>query len=204
MQQDKQQRACRKSTGLLGGKQGVNSLIAEKLWAKGGYAGFAATQKATEWFELSPAERACLQACRGQVPNGIAITSFLKASFPVFKLSLVFIAEFSRRNKHRHQASHGATTHTCPWALWLLFKSDWGGGGKCQSFSELCCKCTYGWISHLLSWLTTWVFLDVLWTYIVGSIVSRPVLRHDSAVAGFANVGSVPLVVAGGPCVPQV
>lgn len=79
-----------------------------------------------------------------------------------------------------------------------------GGGGKCQSFSELCCKCTYGWISHLLSWLTTWVFLDVLWTYIVGSIVSRPVLRHDSAVAGFANVGSVPLVVAGGPCVPQV
>ena len=101
MSKGKQQRACRKSTGLLSGKQGVNSLISEELWAKAGYAGFAATEKATEWIEMSPAERTCLQACREQVPNGIAIPSFLKACFPVFKLSLVFVVEFSRRNRHR-------------------------------------------------------------------------------------------------------
>lgn len=84
MQQDEQQRACRKSTGLLGGKQGVNRFVSEELWAKGGYAGFAATQKTTEWTEMSPAGKTCLQARREQVPKGIAIASFLKASFPVF------------------------------------------------------------------------------------------------------------------------
>lgn len=111
MQQDKWQQACRKSTGLLGGKQGANSIISEELWAKGGYTGFTATQKATEWTKMSPGERTCLQACREQVPNGIAIAGFLKISFSVFQLSLVFIVEFSRRTRHRQicwQGSEGA------------------------------------------------------------------------------------------------
>lgn len=78
----------------------MNSFVSEELCAKGRYMGFVATQKATQWTEMSPAERTCLQACREQVPNGIAISRFLMTNFDVFALFLAFIVEFSRR---RHQ-----------------------------------------------------------------------------------------------------
>lgn len=44
-------------------------------------------------------------------------------------------------------------------------------------------------------------FWDVLWAYVIGSAVSRPVSRSHPAVA--ANVVSLPLVVVSGLSVPQ-
>lgn len=121
VQQDKQQRACGKSTGLLGGKQGVSSLISEELWAKGAYTGCAATQKAPEWTEISPAERTCLQACREQVPNGIAIANFPRQAFLCLNALWCLLwsspeeADIGKSADRALRASHGAPT--CPWAL---------------------------------------------------------------------------------------
>ena len=98
MQQEEQQRACGKSTGLLGGKQEVNNFTSEKLWAKGG---LAATWETAEGTEMGLVKRTHSQARREQGPQDTAATSFFKASFPMFKCSLVFIVVFSRRNNNR-------------------------------------------------------------------------------------------------------
>lgn len=96
-----------------------------------------------EWTEMSPAERTCLQGASplpmlafSRQPS-MCLNFFwcLLPSSPErtdISKSLVRPLKFLITLSCPYQASQGTTTYTCPWALWLLFKSDWG----IQSFSS--------------------------------------------------------------------